>query len=205
MLLGEFLTKYITLKNISYAELSRQSGVPASTIRSMVKRNNERVSIDDLIDICKVLGCNLNEYVESIDKSKYTHSDIIQRNFDPMKIGDFLKTHLKEKKMSQAELARRSGIPATTISSLISKNSSNVSVEMLAKFCQVLECDINEYIDTLYEDEPVSAVIDKTKKSAPIDRDRFLEMIEDFSDDELYELYVFLKFLIWKRDHSDID
>lgn len=120
MLLGEFLTKYMTLKNISFAELSRQSGVPASTIRSMVKRNNERVSIDDLIDICKVLGCDLNEYVESVDKDKYLHT-------------------------------------------------------------------------------PDS---EQTKKSAPLDRDRFLEMIADFSDDELYELYIFLEFMRWKRSHS---
>ena len=120
MLLGEFLTKYMKLKNISFAELSRQSGVPASTIRSMVKRNNERVSIDDLIDICKVLGGDLNEYVDSVDKAKYLH--------DP-------------------------------------------------------------------EGQEI-------KKSAPLDRDRFLEMIADFSDDELYELYIFLEFMRWKRSHS---
>lgn len=122
MLLGEFLKKHMDAKNMSFAELSRRSGVPASTLRSMVTRNNERVSIDSLLDICNVLGCDINEYVDSIDKSKYTN------------------------KAAETE----------------------------------------------------------QKKSAPIDRDRFLEMIDDFTDEELYELYVFLKFLIWKRDHSDI-
>ena len=121
-----------------------------------------------------------------------------------MKIGDFLKIHLKKKNMSQAELARQTGIPATTISSLISRNDTNVSVDPLIKICKVLECDINEYIDNLYEEEPVHNVVEQTKKSAPIDRDRFMKMIDDFTDEELYELYVFLKFLIWKRDHSDI-
>lgn len=122
-----------------------------------------------------------------------------------MKIGDFLKIHLKKKHMSQAELARQTGIPATTISSLISKNNSDVPVETLIKVCRALECDINEYIDSFYENEPAATVIEETKKSAPIDRDRFLKMIEDFTDDELYELLLFLNFMRWKRDHSSGD
>lgn len=119
-----------------------------------------------------------------------------------MKIGDFLKVHLKAKGMSQAELARQTGIPATTLSSLISRNDTDVPVRVLVKVCNVLECDINEYIDSLHESKAVDAVAKETKKSVPLDKDRFLKMIEDFSDDELYELLLILNFLKYKRNHS---
>ena len=50
--------------------------------------------------------------------------------------------------MSQAELARRSGVPASTISSIISRNNDRVAIEMIMKLCEVLECDIEEYVNS---------------------------------------------------------
>ena len=66
-----------------------------------------------------------------------------------MKIGEFLGSKMKEKDISQAELARRSGVPASTISSLINRNNERVAIETLLRICEVIGCDINEYIDTL--------------------------------------------------------
>lgn len=66
-----------------------------------------------------------------------------------MKIGEFLQKYIDANKISQAELARRSGVPASTISSIINRNNDRVAIEMILKLCEVLGCDINEYINTL--------------------------------------------------------
>lgn len=66
-----------------------------------------------------------------------------------MKIGEFLQKHMTVKQMSQAELARRSGVPASTISSILARNNDRVAIESLLTLCRVLDCDIEEYINSL--------------------------------------------------------
>lgn len=70
-----------------------------------------------------------------------------------MKIGQFIQKHMNEKQINQAELARRSGVPASTISSIIIRNNDRVAIEMILKLCEVLECDIEEYINSLKSEE----------------------------------------------------
>lgn len=68
MKIGEFLQMYIDKNNISQAELARQSGVPASTISSIINRNNDRVAIEMMLKLCDVLGCDINEYINALKK-----------------------------------------------------------------------------------------------------------------------------------------
>lgn len=70
-----------------------------------------------------------------------------------MKIGEFIQKHMNEKQINQAELARRSGVPASTISSIINRNNDRVAIEMMLKLCEVLECDIEEYINSLKKEQ----------------------------------------------------
>ena len=69
-----------------------------------------------------------------------------------MKIGEFIQMHMDSLNISQAELSRKSGVPASTISSIINRNNDRVAIEMMLKICKVLKCDINEYIDSLRDD-----------------------------------------------------
>jgi len=74
-----------------------------------------------------------------------------------MKIGEFLQAKMAEMGMTQAELARRSGIPASTISSLIIRNNSRVDIEALVSICSALDCDLNEYLNEI-QGEPLPTV-----------------------------------------------
>jgi len=69
-----------------------------------------------------------------------------------MKISEFLQKYIDLSGFSQAELARKSGVAASTISSMINRNNDRVAIEMLLKLCEALDCDINEYIDSVRED-----------------------------------------------------
>jgi len=61
---GEYLKKIIDEKGYSIMSLSKESGVPYTTIRSMIERDLTNASIDNVIRICRVLGIS----VESLDK-----------------------------------------------------------------------------------------------------------------------------------------
>ncbi|MBR3421512.1 MAG: LexA family transcriptional regulator [Ruminococcus sp.] len=74
-----------------------------------------------------------------------------------MKIGDFLQKYIERADISQAELARQSGVPASTISSIINRNNDRVAIEMLLKLCEALDCDINEYIDSFKKNEDLKS------------------------------------------------
>ncbi len=53
---------------------------------------------------------------------------------------------LGKKKMSQAELARRTGIRPNTINALYHEYVKYINKSDLDKICEVLECDLSELI-----------------------------------------------------------
>lgn len=86
-----------------------------------------------------------------------------------MKIGEFLQAHMNKQNISQAELARRTGIPASTISSIIIRNNDRVAIEMILKICEVLDCDIEEYINSLRNELPKLMPASFTRKYYSLD------------------------------------
>lgn len=88
-----------------------------------------------------------------------------------MTISEFLQTKMDEKGIKQAELARRSGIPASTISSIIIRNNDRVAIESLLKLCEVIGCDIEEYINSLRKEQPQHLPASLEKKYGALDED----------------------------------
>ena len=54
-------------------------------------------------------------------------------------IGSTLKQLLAQRDMNVSELARRSGVPAQTLYSIIKRDSTRIDPELLEKLCRVLE------------------------------------------------------------------
>lgn len=63
-----------------------------------------------------------------------------------MALGENIKQILHDKWMSQAELARTTGVDHTTISKLISGSRSNPSVELVKKIADALGVTVDELI-----------------------------------------------------------
>lgn len=61
---GERLKNIIEEKGYSVMRLSRESGVPYTTIRSMIERNLTNASIDNVIKICRVLGIDVESLID---------------------------------------------------------------------------------------------------------------------------------------------
>lgn len=60
---GEKLEKIIHEKGFNNSTLSKATGVPYSTIDSMIKRNLKNASVDSVIKICNVLGIQAESIV----------------------------------------------------------------------------------------------------------------------------------------------
>ena len=57
-----------------------------------------------------------------------------------------LQKLLKERRMSQRELERRTNIYQPTISKMCSNNLQHMPLDALAKICEALECDIGDVL-----------------------------------------------------------
>lgn len=57
-----------------------------------------------------------------------------------------LSRKLGEKKMTQAELARATGIRPNTIGELYHEMNSRINLEHLDLICEVLDCDLSELL-----------------------------------------------------------
>lgn len=80
-----------------------------------------------------------------------------------MAFGKLLEQKMSEKKIKQAELAEATGIPKTTLSSMISRDISKIEIENFLKICKVLDCDpqefYNDYIKQKQKPLPPSFVM----------------------------------------------
>ena len=62
-----------------------------------------------------------------------------------------IKVHLSrilgEKRITQAELSRQTGIKPSTISDIYNEMSERLNVEHLDRICEYLDCNINDLIE----------------------------------------------------------
>lgn len=77
---GERLKNIIEEKGYSVMSLSRESGVPYTTIRSMIERNLTNASIDNVIKICRVLGIDVESLIDNAMVWSQKKRQAISRN-----------------------------------------------------------------------------------------------------------------------------
>lgn len=75
-----------------------------------------------------------------------------------------LSTRLGERRWTQADLARKTGIRPSTINDLYHEIAERVNLEHLDLICEALDCDISEIIIR----EPNRETHIKTRTGAPI-------------------------------------
>lgn len=83
---GELLQSIIEEKGYNLMSLSKASGVPYTTIRSMIERNLNNASIDNTMKICKTLGISVDSLVSSSKKVSEQTDSTSQYTYIPTSI-----------------------------------------------------------------------------------------------------------------------
>ena len=77
----------------------------------------------------------------------------------------YLSTVLGEYRMTQSELARKTGIRPATICGIYNETVERVSLEHLSKICKVLKCDIEDLIQYIPDEEYYKNKVKPVKKA----------------------------------------
>ena len=69
-----------------------------------------------------------------------------------------IKIHLSrllgERKMTQAQLSRKTGIRPNTVGALYSEFVDRISIQHLDKICEVLDCDLHDLLEYVPSPKP---------------------------------------------------
>lgn len=130
-----------------------------------------------------------------------------------MGYGASLKKILNQRKMTVIELSENTGIPATTLYSIIKRDSPDINLDTLSKICDALGTDatyvllnenygdhyqtyygtVHQYMDNLVDSGPSERSQENVSLSKSFD-------VSDLTKDELNEVKQFIEFLRSKRN-----
>lgn len=65
MAFGKKLEAMLEKKGVSQSDLARQTGISKTTLNSMLSRDVSKVDIEMFLAICRVLGCQPDEFYQS--------------------------------------------------------------------------------------------------------------------------------------------
>lgn len=72
-----------------------------------------------------------------------------------MAIGENIQKLLKKKRMSVAELSRKTGIASTSIYMAIKRDSNKMNIDSLEKIANALEIDVRQLVDTDHKTDKI--------------------------------------------------
>lgn len=110
-----------------------------------------------------------------------------------MNIGNTLKKLMKEKNFTVASLSKASGVPDSTIRSLISRDSSRMDVNILLDICSALNVSPELFYVDYYREKP---------ENIPSEWGAIRAFLNNLSNEELQEVKTFLEFLKFKREQK---
>lgn len=108
-----------------------------------------------------------------------------------MKLTEKLDMLMKERGITKADLARESGIPYTTITSLYDKGYENVKLSTLKKLADYFNCSL----DFIADDN-----VDIRNERMPTTIAAHLPEGLELTEEEIKQVNDFIQFIISKRD-----
>lgn len=108
-----------------------------------------------------------------------------------MKLTEKLDMLMKERGITKADLARESGIPYTTITSLYDKGYENVKLSTLKKLADYFNCSL----DFIADDN-----VDIRNERMPTTIAAHLPEGIELTEEEIKQVNDFIQFIISKRD-----
>lgn len=76
--IGKVLKDICKEKNTNVNQISKDTGIPASTIYSIIQRDNDKVNYDTLKSICDYLGADINRFYSEFESEQTCTCDIAE-------------------------------------------------------------------------------------------------------------------------------
>lgn len=82
-----------------------------------------------------------------------------------MGFGKKLEQKMNEKGLKQADIVRATGIPKTTLSSMINNDNRKVDVEYFIRICNILDCKPEDFSEEILEATNIFAALTADEKT----------------------------------------
>ena len=147
--IGSSIRRVIAEKKISQAQLGRLMQKPATYITRLL--NKETIDTEALNNICELLDYNFyKEYTPEVEKKEG-----VGFVTTPKHIGWTISSVLKEKKVTQGELAKSLGVTHQEVSRLLKNKTINTD-----RLVQISNCLDHDFFSCLYHE-----VVPKEKRT----------------------------------------
>lgn len=114
-------------------------------------------------------------------------------NFDEMI--ERIKIKKKELGLTNKQLSDRADVPYGTLNKILGSETKEPSINTVIKIAFALGVSTEYIING--EENNLSPVLDE--------REVYRKILEELTDDELIELKKFTSYLVWKREHPNVD
>lgn len=142
MCVGQRIRKIRLERNLKQADLAIKTNISRVSIGNY-ERGDRIPNADALKAIANALNVSVNDLI---------YDDTLVEPCNSMNIGDTLKQKRKIAKLTQKELADKSGISISYIQQLEYGMKENPGIEVLRSIANALNVSIN---DLLYDDDPI--------------------------------------------------
>lgn len=104
-----------------------------------------------------------------------------------MAVGNKLAQIIKEKGLTQKEVAEKAGVQPQTLNKMITRDSARADIQLLLKICKVLDVPVSIFaedaIEEFYEDHPKAKMIESTPSIELNDKQKKLLALFDQLDE----------------------
>lgn len=140
MSIGKVLNELLKKRNMRVSELAELVDIPASTIYSILRRDNSKIDIEAFFKICDVLGVSPEIFSNFRSSGKQVTVEI-QPAFSFK-----LQTIMSEKGISQVELSHRLGLERSTVNKWLMKKSFP-RISVIEKLASVLDVNTSYFFE----------------------------------------------------------
>ena len=141
MTFAEKLKQLCIEKDIRIRELSKRTGIPATTLYSAITNNTEKISLENLKKICTVLDVSILVFFEDepkLRKRRYQKKHYVIDGWE-------IKKMLRESGMNQQDLSEKMGMSRTGLTLVL--NGKKPCTEKVAnKIADALGVPIEKFV-----------------------------------------------------------
>ncbi|BDR86086.1 helix-turn-helix transcriptional regulator [Clostridium tetani] len=183
--------------NLSIPDISRATGLPDSTLRSMISRKTKNISLDVAFKLSEGLGISLEELNGEIPINSEATTINVSNKQNMKEIINRIKTRRNELMLSYQDLANKTGLSKSTLQRYETgaiKNMPIDKLDILAKALNVSPAYLMGWEESLpnndqeYEKETI--LLSNFNKLNETGKDEAIKRVEELTEISRYKDFI---------------